>query len=139
MPESNENFPRTIGRNILTVKANDGTIIERLSSNPIAAVLETRDMDFDARQAMKYVDVVLAEIADVKELNSIAVDIGWRDSLSDEINWLPVAEQMTQEDFHFFIRLTARYFRFRIFSDSPGVFWRLSALEIFGRAHGRRF
>ena len=131
-------FPQTFGRSSVVIKDSAGDVIDEKSGNPIAAFLETKDMDFDRRQYMKYVDVIVAEVTDAEELEKVDVNVGYRDSLDGDLTWVgPFSLADLAEAL--FMRITARYIRIRIASDSVGVFWRLAALEVFGRFHGRRF
>ena len=131
-------FPPTNGQSNITVKDSNGNVIAEKSGNPIAAFLETKDLDFDRRQFMKYVDVLVAEVDDAEKLGLVEVDIGYRNTLDGAINWTgPYSLADLAEAL--FVRITARYIRLRIASDSVGVFWRLGGMEVFGRLHGRRF
>lgn len=130
-------FPKTVGAAQITV-TEDGETVSVRSSTAIAAFLETKDLDFDRRQFMKYVDVVVAEVTDTEDLDKVVVNVGYKDNLKDDVTWVgPYTLAQLAEAL--FMRITARYIRMRIASDSVGVFWRLGSLEFFGRFHGRRF
>lgn len=131
-------FPQTQGVSFIQVKNAAGDVIQELPGNPISALLETKDLDFDRRQMMKYLDVIVAEVTDAERINLVNVEIGFRDSLSEEVNWdLPrTLDELAKA---LFTRNTGRYHKIRILSDSVGVFWRLASLEVFGTSHGRRF
>lgn len=131
-------FPETIGNSVIRVKNPSGDVVSEVSGNPIAASLITKDIDFDQRQMLKYVDVVVAEVTDAARLALVNVEIGYRDSLSDAVQWL-LPKSLEELDRALFCRITARYIKLRIQSDSVGVFWRLAALEVYGTSHGRRF
>jgi hypothetical protein len=130
-------FPTTAGLTNVVIK-EDGDVIRQITGNPIAAFLETKDLDFDRRQFLKYIDVITAEVTDAEQLENVDVNVGYRDTLGGTITWVgPFSLEELAEAL--FMRITARYVRIRIASDSVGVFWRLAALEVFGRFHGRRF
>jgi len=132
------NFPDTFGQTIITIKDSNGAVIDQRTGNTVASFLETKDLDFDRRQFLKYVDVLVAEVTDADQLQKVDVNVGYRDTLDGNIIWVgPYSLADLAEAL--FMRITSRYIRIRIASDSVGVFWRLAAIEVFGRLHGRRF
>lgn len=131
-------FPQTVGISLAKVKDSDGNVVSEHSGNPIAASLITKDLDFDSRSAMKYIDAVVAEVTDAEKLDLINVMLGYRDNLSEDVNW-QTPQSLEELADVLFTRNTARYHKLQINSNSVGVFWRLGSLEFFGTTHGRRF
>ena len=136
---SPDDFPRTFGTTTLITSTADGTEISRITGNPIAAFLETKDMDFDARDARKLVDRIIVEVSEFAELEQVRLSVGTKNKLADSVDWLPEPFLLSEDAAPLFMRLNARYYRLRIESDSVGVFWRLASIEIFGVVSGRRF
>lgn len=132
-----DDFPKTQGSALVQVRDASGNLVAEYSGNPIAAELKTKDMDFDLRNAIKFLDAILFEVTEASLLSLVRVQVTFRDSLSDTPQELTPFNLDELDEFHFF-REAARYFTFSIQSDSVGVFWRLGALEMFGTVEGRR-
>ena len=131
-------FPRTQGNLSLKVKDVDGTIINESSGGIIATFLQTKWMDFGDRGTLKYIDFILAELTDADRPELVSVTVEYKDNLGEEAQ---TEGSFSLQDLARFLdmRVTARYVRLTIQSDSVGVFWRLGALEVYGTSHGRRF
>lgn len=132
------NFPEVKGQAFIRIRDNDGNLIQTRSSNPVAAFLQTKDIDFGQRQALKYIDVFTMEVDGDVDLSGVTVNIGHRDNLNDEITWMgPFLLSELAEAV--FTRFTARYVKLKISSISSTTFWQLGSIEVYGRTHGRRF
>lgn len=132
-------FPKTIGSSFIRVKDSGGNVIRESSGNPIAAELISKDLDFGMRQMQKYVDVVIAEVTDAEKLGLVRLEYSHRDSLSDTLTKLAPPFTLDELARALFLRVTDRYHKISIQSDSVGVAWRLGSLEFYGTGHGRRF
>lgn len=132
------NFPRTIGSSFVKVKNSAGTTIKTSSANPVAAQLVTKDLDLGKRELYKYIDAIVAEVTDASRLHLVNVQVSYRDNLSDDLTTLDPVFTLDDLAKILFLRVTARYIKIAIRSDSVGVRWRMGALELYGRGHGRR-
>lgn len=131
-------FPRTIGSSFVKVKNSAGTVIKTASANPVAAELVTKDLDLGKRELMKYVDVLLAEVSDAERINLVQVRVSHRNTLSEDLTEVDPIFTLDDLARMLFLRVTARYIKISIRSDSVGVRWRMGSLELYGRGHGRR-
>lgn len=133
MPNTSEAY----GLTTITVYDQFGDLAYKKGGNPVSFDLVTKDLDMGDRQVLKYVDALLLELQEYKNLNNIeTAQIENRDNLEDlpqetalDLNrgWEPI-----------FLRLSGRFFKIRLQSEGADVFFRLGFIEMYGNQHGRR-
>jgi hypothetical protein len=133
MPNSSEAY----GLTTITVYDQNDNIVFKKGGNPVSFDLVTKYLDFGDRLLIKYVDVVLMEMAEAQNLEFIEPYLEYQDdlSLAPTRDMLPLERGWEPN----FVRASGRFFRLRIESEAPDVFFRLGKIEMYGSPQSRRF
>lgn len=130
--QTNTFEPTGISRALLLMRTG-GTIIPGLGGNE-DIFFETRDMDFGTTDE-KYVDVVTFNVTR-PGAGIFYFSYCIKDRMQEEEVW---SEEFPQDpDLPFYLRETARYFRYKIRNSSATAAWQLTAINSYGEVVGGR-
>lgn len=123
---------------VTTIGENVGTSMCEVESRPLQIEPKGREC---------YIDGVRVEIKveDYTKLGEAYFQIGWTDKLDDTINWYshPTDGNKFYLDLAnsvYDVRFEGRFVHFKIVDDQIQTTWKLSAIELYGRAvKGKRY
>lgn len=95
--------------------------------------LETRDLDFEAPNNQKYIDMVVLDLESDDSLPGLAVFYCIKNRMRDADDWIGPIAAVAPDTPMFEIRQTSRYFKFRIEDSFPLEQWKLTRMQFYGQ------
>lgn len=121
----------------VSIKANKSGVIFNLplliaGTGELFAM--SKDIDFGTPQE-KYIDYLAFDIQAPSDVPALAIEVGWRDRMSDNVDWLP-KQYLAFNNPVVPIRAQGVLFTLKITDEFPVVQWKLSRVEAYGKLVG---